>query len=222
MELIKKKYAFNEFYIRDNKSDDWVIKEVINPATYQKALEINNNDIVLDLGLNIGAFCVFWGYKASLCYAYEPEIENYKIAKKNIELNKVKNCLLFNTAIVGSNKKKIDFFVSMGNRKDGHSLLKFRGRKKVTVKTENINDVLKKTKANKLKIDIEGAEYEVIKAIKNWNQIDAIIFEWHKNFLKDVNNIKLKEIEKIIKTNFQHIKGNFNTNGWMNIISAKK
>ena len=85
MELIKKKYAFNEFYIRDNKSDDWVIKEVINPATYQKALEINNNDIVLDLGLNIGAFCVFWGYKASDCYAYEPELENYKFPSEIIK-----------------------------------------------------------------------------------------------------------------------------------------
>ena len=110
----------------------------------------------------------------------------------------------------------------MGERKDGHSILEFRGRKKVFVFCENINDILKKTKANKLKIDIEGAEYEVIKAIRCWDQIDAIIFEWHKNFLKDENNIKLKEIEKIIKSNFKHTKGNFKTKGWMNIISAKK
>jgi hypothetical protein len=123
---------------------------------------------------------------------------------------------------VGSNENEIDFFVGMGERKDGHSILEFKGRKKVSVKAENINHVLEKTKANKLKIDIEGAEYEVIKAIKNWDQIDAIIFEWHKNFLKDENNIKLKEIEKIIKSNFKHTKGNFNTKGWMNIISAKK
>ena len=222
MDLIKKKYGYNEFYIRNNKSDDWVIKEVINPNTYQKALEVNKKDVVLDLGLNIGAFCVFWGYKALACYGYEPELENYKIAEKNIKLNKIKNCFLFNTAIVGSDKKEIDFFVGMGQRKDGHSVLKFKGRKKISVKAENINSVLKKTKANKLKIDIEGAEYEVIKAIENWDQIDAIIFEWHKNFLKDENNIKLKEIEKIIKTNFKHTKGVFNTTGWTNIISAKK
>ena len=82
--------------------------------------------------------------------------------------------------------------------------------------------ILEKTKANKLKIDIEGAEYEVIKAIKNWEQIDAIVFEWHKNFLKDSDNIKLKEIEKIIKKNFTFIKGNFNTKGWTNLISASK
>lgn len=222
MELVKKQYGFNDFYIRNNKSDDWVIKEVLNPVTYQNALNINKNDIVLDLGLNIGAFCIFWGYKAKECFAYEPEIENYNIALKNIELNNIKNCQLFNTAVIGTDEINRDFFVGMGDRKDGHSILEFRGRKKVSVICENINDILKKTKANKLKIDIEGAEYEVIKAIKNWNQIDAIIFEWHKNFLKDKNNIKLKEIEKIIKSNFTHIKGNFNTKGWMNIISAKK
>ena len=177
---------------------------------------------VFNLGLNIGAFCVFWGYKAKMCYAYEPELENYKIAVENIGINKIKNCFLFNSAVVGSNKKEINFFVGMGERKDGHSVLPFKGRKKVSVKAENINDILEKTKANKIKIDIEGAEYEVIKAIKNWSQIDAIIFEWHKSFLKDENNIKLKEIEKIIKSNFRETKGNFNTKGWMNIISAKK
>ena len=188
MELKIKQYGFTDFYIRNNKSDDWVINEVLRPSTYQKALDINKNDIVLDLGLNIAAFSVLWGYKAQKCFAYEPDEENFTIAKKNIELNKIKNCYIYNKAIVGS----------------------------------NINDVLKKTKANKLKIDIEGAEYEVLKAIKNWDQIDAIIFEWHKNFLKDNNNIKLKEIEKIIKSNFKNTLGNFNTKGWMNIISAKK
>mgnify|MGYP000029341664 FL=1 len=222
MELKKKSFGFNEFYIRDNKSDEWVIREVIDPKTYQKALNINKNDIVLDLGLNIGAYCVFWGYKAKECYAYEPEIENFNIAVKNVELNKLKNCYLFNTAVVGHTDKTMNFYVGLGERKDGHSILPFRGREKVTVNCENINDILEKTKANKIKIDIEGAEYEVIKAIKDWSNIDAIIFEWHKNFLKDTDNSKLKEIEKIIKSNFNHTKGNFDTKGWMNIISAKK
>ena len=62
----------------------------------------------------------------------------------------------------------------------------------------------------------------LIKAINKWDQIDAIIFEWHKNFLKDHDNTKLKEIETIIRSNFTKIKGNFNTKGWMNIISATK
>jgi len=222
MELEKKTFGFNEFFVRDNKSDEWVIKEVINPNTYQKALNINKNDIVLDLGLNIGAFAVFWGYKAKQCFAYEPEIENFNIAKKNIDLNNIKNCTLINSAVTGSDEKHTYFYVGLGSRKDGHSILPFRGRKKTKVSCLNINDILKATKANKIKIDIEGAEYEVIKAIENWKQIDAIIFEWHKNFLKDDNNVKLKEIEKIIKSNFIQVKGNFNTRGWMNIISAKK
>ena len=222
MELEKKQFGFNEFFIRNNKSDEWTIREVINPNTYQKALNINKNDVVLDLGLNIGAFCVFWGYKAKECYAYEPELENFKIAQKNISLNKIKNCKLFNVAVSGNKDKTRNFYVGMGERKDGHSILKFRGRKQIEVNCLNINEILMETKANKLKIDIEGAEYEVLRAIKNWGQIDAVVFEWHKNFLKDEGNIKLKEIERIIKLNFKHTKGNFNTKGWMNIISAKK
>jgi len=222
MELTKKQFGFNEFYVRDNKSDEWVINEVLRPSTYQKALGINKKDIVLDLGLNIGAFAVLWGYKAKKCYAFEPEVENFNIAKKNIDLNNIKNCVLSNTAVTGCGNKHIHFYVGMGERKDGHSILPFKGRQKVKVECSNINDILEKTKANKIKIDIEGAEYQVIKAINKWDQIDAIIFEWHKNFLKDHDNTKLKEIETIIHSNFTNIKGNFNTKGWMNIISATK
>ena len=77
------------------------------------------------------------------------------------------------------------------------------------IKTENVNNILKKYKFNKvdfLNIDLEGLEYEVIKSLdfKRF-KIDLICIE-----ILDHNKIsknKSKKIHKILKkNNFKYLK----------------
>ena len=65
------------------------------PAGYRQIYEvpeyrfsdIRNDDIVIDIGANVGAFCIRAAYYSASVYAVEPI--TYEILRKNIRLNRV-------------------------------------------------------------------------------------------------------------------------------------
>ena len=70
---------------------------------------IKKNDIVFDIGSNIGAFTVPFAKKVGIngkVFAFEPQPFIYKILKKNIELNRLCNVKLFKNG-VGEKKETI-------------------------------------------------------------------------------------------------------------------
>ena len=48
---------------------------------------LNDSDAVLDIGANIGVFSVSAAKKGASVYAFEPCKDNFKLLKKNIEIN---------------------------------------------------------------------------------------------------------------------------------------
>ena len=193
--------------IREETSDELVVNEVIKHNTYKK-LNILPSDIVIDFGLNIGMFTISALKKgAAMVYSYEPEIDNFQLAECNIKLNYFgSNYILYNTAVVGNHDRLRPFSINIKKNKGMHSLIAKRGRKTITVKCENINEILEKKKPTVIKMDIEGGEYECIKAIKNFNGIREFILEFHHAHLNDIKTReKYKEIINILKNHFDEV-----------------
>jgi len=223
METETRQIGLKTFTFRHNKSDRWVIDEVAHPATYQKWLKINSKDVVLDIGMNIGAFSVFYGSKAKVCIGFEPEEENYNLAVLNINQNPREGAVIpLKKAVLGGSDKTIELFINNGSRRDGDTIIPKRGRTRRVVDAVSINDLIKEYKPNKIKMDCEASEYDIIKNLEDWSGIESIVVEWHRTMLKDESNTKLNEVFKILDSNFTKVQGNRDPAGWMQIIRARK
>ncbi len=169
-----------------------IISELFVNKIHFKHFGVNEGDIVIDAGANIGGFTIQAAKKAGSkgkVIAFEPNKQNMKILKMNCDVNKLNNVIFIEKGL-WSKKDTLEFFES--HRPGEHSLIhtdeqheKFNtSSTKIEVDTiDNILNELKLDKVNFLKMDIEGAEYEALKGAENsllkQNDIKMII-EIHK------------------------------------------
>lgn len=149
-------------------------------------LNLSKKDIVLDLGGNIGAFTVDIFDKVKKVIVYEPEDVNYEFLSTNIEDNGAKNVVAHKQAVVGNDDKVRDFY--LGKVPYYYSFLVKQNRKRVPVECVNINDVMREYKPTKMKVDIEGSEWEVLINCKDFGSVDQIIFEYNFDMNMDLKS----------------------------------
>lgn len=162
-------------------------------------LKLTKKDVVLDLGGNIGAFTCDIFDKVKKVIVYEPEDVNYEFLSTNIEDNGAKNVIAHKQAVVGNDDKVRDFY--LGKAPYYYSFLVKHNRKRVPVECVNINDVMKKYKPTKMKVDIEGSEWEVLINCTDFGSVDQIIFEYNFDM-----NMDLKEDFNRFKALKKHLK----------------
>jgi len=192
-----------KFIIRNNTIDEFVVNATVRLGEYHNQIELTEEDIWLDIGGHIGSFTVDIADKVKEVYSYEPDLENYKLLHKNTE--KINNIHIFSLAIVGNKDKKRNLyeFVQGDENTGGHSFIGEKGLGKLLqVSCTNINEVIELNGINKIKLDCEGSEYEIIKAIKeeNLEKIREIIFEYHFNLL---GLAKFEELVKLLEQTFK-------------------
>jgi FkbM family methyltransferase len=204
--------------IRPGTQDEFVVSE----TGYNK-IEYEKPDIWLDAGANIGAFVCRFGKKVSKIISYEPDSENFNMLIRNITHNNITNAVCVNAALVGNEDETRDFYINNKTNKGTHTLIPTRGRTKITVKTENINAVLKKHNVNKIKLDIEGGEYELLKVMDLTN-IEEIIMEYHFSMLKDKDKKMYYEVLDILESNGFETYGGVkpDAGNWTTILHSKK
>jgi len=209
--------------VRLETSDEFVIEEIFKRKTYNK-LNILPQDIVLDIGLNIGAFTILALQKGAVVHSYEAEEDNFKIAQHNIKINNLENNYTINNkAIIGNDDKVRPFSINVKRNKGAHSLVAKRGRDTVNVNCININEVLEKVKPTIIKMDIEGGEYECLKAVKSFKGVKELILEFHHAHLNDIKTRdKYKEIISILKNHFKEVSYKEEPKGaWVTLIYCK-
>ncbi len=199
------------FYTRPDTSDEYVIKECYSPMYFKDFMNYNKNDIVLDAGVNIGAYSTRVSPLVKQVYGYEPLKENYKLADKNLKKNNRNNVQLYNMALVSNDDKKIEFYINNGKNAGSHTILKTRGRKNITVEARRFSEVLAETKANKVKMDIEGAEQKILSEDNiDWSGVEAFVMEWHHKNFGNKNRIKYyKDMRTYLKKHFKHFESSF-------------
>ncbi|MGC9106836.1 MAG: FkbM family methyltransferase [Infirmifilum sp.] len=155
-----------------------------------KDFKPSEEDFVLDLGAFIGLYTLK-NYKAKYIVAIEPHPLSYTILVKNIKFNNLNNVLPLNVAIWDK-----EGFVTFYEGIDlvGSSSLKPLWRlgkhgKQFIVKTVTLNEVFKASHVKYFdvaKIDIEGAELELVRGGKDVlgkGLIQRIIMEVHKKVI---------------------------------------
>lgn len=203
--------------IKQNISKHPTGGEYINPLFYEKYnvnnyepldLEfLNREDVWLDLGGHIGLFAVRMLTqfpKIDKVISYEPFINNVQFAKMNLKLNGVYDkCIIHNKAVSDLDNKKVNLYLSTDSGK--HTLQSVKGRDVIEVDAININEVLDGVTA--IKMDIEGLEYNLIKAIKDWSNIRICMIEYHFHYreLSKNREEKFQEVLDIMYTNFDRV-----------------
>ena len=212
-------------FVREGTSDEFVVREVFS-GEYNK-LNIQKDDVILDFGLNIGMFtCFALKRGAKKVISFEAEEENYNLAVKNVSKNFPDSSRyeLFNKAVVGNQDSIRYFSINIKKNKGAHSLVAKKGRDRITVNCININDVIDTYNPTIIKMDIEGAEYECLPAVTDWNNIREVIFEFHHAHLLDLKtHSKYNQILDLMRRNFPNVIAREDTKGaWVNIVYCRK
>ena len=174
-----------QYKIKAKELHRFMITESWIHEVYTKYFDIEDDDVVLDIGANIGAFSMLAAFyvKKGIIYSFEPEKKSFELLKENVKLNKVKNIKIINEAV--SNKTGTSYFYLSDTNAGGHSLYSSRADKKVTVPTVSFEEFIEKNKIEKidfLKMDCEGCEYDVFYncSDETFKKIRHIAMECHK------------------------------------------
>jgi FkbM family methyltransferase len=175
----------------------WAVEEYSN-----EEFKIKNNDTVIDIGGHIGLFSLYASEKckSGKIFTFEPVKENFDLLKENIKINNIKNIYPKNIA-VSNNNSNITIFLS--NDQSGHGMYK-KTSKSRNIKSTNLEEICLENEiknCNLLKIDAEGAEFEILENIneKIIEKIKNIILEYH--IFEKNSNERLKNIIKKLETN---------------------
>ena len=134
---------------------------------------------IIDCGANIGLGVLYFKslYPQATILAFEPDKENFALLQKNVQLNQLTNVECRQSAVWIYNGEIS--FSSAGT--EGSQITKDNnGANTIQIKAERLADIIKNQKVDFLKIDIEGAELEVIKDCEpHLKNVKYLFVEYH-------------------------------------------
>lgn len=154
--------------IRRNSWDERAARRVIGTCEYTPlGSEINAGDVVIDIGANIGAFAIMAGRISPevRVLAFEPDADNWALASRNAEINGLANVCVLRKAVSGEPGTLKLFKGAQGSL---HTTVPGRlsdpaGYEVVeSVSLAQIMDEYSVRRCAFLKIDCEGAEYDIL------------------------------------------------------------
>ena len=173
------------------------LKEIFIEGVYNQ--DLPENAFILDCGAHIGLSVI---YLKRICpsaniIAFEPDVENYSLLEKNVAAHQLKGIDLKQEAVWTGNT--ILNFLQEGSM--GSKIATGTASNTREVKAIRLKDYLNK-KVDFLKLDIEGAEYEVLKDIEeNLDYVSKMFIEYHGTFSQ--NNELLRIFEMIVNAGFR-------------------
>jgi FkbM family methyltransferase len=227
------KYGF-EFYCRNNK-DDFKVMTIHEDDIIERFLP-KDGDTVVDIGAHIGLYTIISSKRVGFngkVIAIEAHPENFEILNRNIQLNQLTNVIALNYAAY-SEEERLKLYLPSGESgftKYNTIMPKFAKRDEKFVEvTANTLDKLLQSNGIKtngisavswIKIDVEGAEFEVLKGAHNVlsdSKDIAILIELHGSPYE--YRPKIEEFIKLynLKIEFER---SYQENGSMHIIVKK-
>ena len=123
--------------------------------------------VIIDAGAHIGTFTIRAGMvKGNFVYSFEPEPQNFRLLESNIRLNGLRNVRAFRRAL--GRRREVRLLNVTGLSTVNPSFFGGSG-KKVPVEVVTIDSMLGELKGQKVdyvKIDVEGAELEVLEGAR--------------------------------------------------------
>ena len=151
------------------------------------SFSIEKNDIVIDIGAHHGIFTVNLANLGARVHSFEPNPMSLEIIKKNINVNSFANDPIINNCAVSNNENQsVNFDLGIRSTAGSIKNLKYtqlQSGQKIKVKTTNIdNYILNKNldHIKLLKMDCEGAEYDIFQSSTKIYNIEYLIVEAHE------------------------------------------
>ncbi|WP_016991064.1 FkbM family methyltransferase [Flavobacterium sp. ACAM 123] len=211
-----------KFYI-ESPEEFFILKEVFIEKDYN--LLSNESLVVFDIGMNIGISSLFFALNKNVAkiYSFEPVVTTYAQAAYNLELNPSYSNKIetFNYGLGGSSRVEKVLYNSQakgncGIRLDLSLVLDKDNAEEINIGIRSIGEVLpdlftKHPEQKKvLKIDCEGAEYEILEKLSELNlldEIDVLLIEWHDKGAKTLEDLLVENNFRIISRYLTSITG---------------
>jgi FkbM family methyltransferase len=165
-----------KFRVPDALSFIWQFKEIFVEEYYRFETD-SRAPVIFDCGANVGTSCAFFKlvYPQSRIIAIEPNPKIVEYLKRNIKDNFLENIEVIEKA-VWINNDGIELGLDNADASSIHL-----EKNKTKVKSVRLKDYLEKEKVvDMLKIDIEGAELEVLKDCReSLTNVKNIFVEFH-------------------------------------------
>jgi FkbM family methyltransferase len=224
------KYDY-EFYCRINKDDFKIM--TIHEDDIITRFTPKEGDIVIDIGAHIGLYTIISSKRVGAqgkVVAIEADPENFEMLNSNIKLNQLTNVIPLNYAVY-SKETKIKLYLPSGES----GFTKYNTimpnwintqEKFVEVNANTLDYLLQLNKirqeeVNWIKIDVEGAEFEVLKGatdVLSKSKDVAILMELHGP--PHIYRPKVEELVNLYNFKIEFEKS-YEENGSMHIIMQK-
>lgn len=171
-------------------TDESVIYEVLQAQDYKACEEqIRKAAAIIDIGAHIGTFELFARTlnETAPIYCYEPLPDNYDVLKANIKENHLKNVFPSQQAVAGT-VGQMQLHLSSNNHNNSlQTPYSSATETTLQVQTTTLERIFHKHRiphCDLLKIDCEGAEYEIFENTPTeiFAKIGAIFMEYHEHF----------------------------------------
>jgi FkbM family methyltransferase len=159
-----------KFICRRGKTDILLLNELSEHWAWYY-FKPNRGDVVIDVGAHVGKYALpatrMVGEEGKVI-AIEAHPENFEALMRNISLNNFHNIIALNVAAYNENHKK----VLLAGSCDSQFSIKFRPKRNkfIEVETRTVDSIMQENgidKADWVKIDVEGAEIEVLEGMKD-------------------------------------------------------
>jgi FkbM family methyltransferase len=143
--------------------------------------------VAVDIGANIGGFCALHSNKFDKIYAFEPFYSNSRVITSILNSLKIKNVTVLKHAVHAESGKiltlKAPNYECSGDivcvDDDTHQDYKNIGQKCTTISLKDIFSMFFLDKIDYLKMDCEGAEYDILENFNDYDKIDIMCLEIH-------------------------------------------
>lgn len=166
--IIELRSSGNRYKVR-TPMDIWIIKETCIDRDYEKAsVPLQDGWTILDIGAGLGDFSIYAArnYPHSVVYAYEPSPESYRLLQDNLALNRVTNVRPFPYAVSGkrdglllldTRREAVQHRTATESHEEETALMQVPSKS-----LDQIFEELHVAECDFLKIDCEGAEYDIL------------------------------------------------------------
>ncbi len=170
-----------------NKKEIDILRDVFEARSYSDYFPFYQKVTIIDIGAHYGYFSLFSSKNtdnASLIFAFEPDVNNYRILCRNIEKNKAANIHPVNCAIAGTDELSRLY----KGRSPNNSLLQdysfVQKDQYIKIQTKTLPQIITDNDIQRidfLKMDCEGSEYAILETMPDrvLNLITTVSMEFH-------------------------------------------